>query len=111
MGQGWLSLFGCIAATVALCVSALSNHSLFAGEVPVAYTPDAELEQLINQALQSDGAVGERALKKLAERGPEAEKAIDWNLTRAASNQRAKWVELFARLNTGKVAYRITLEM
>jgi len=111
MGQGWLSLIGCIAATVALWVGALPCRTLSAGEVPVAYTPDAEIEQLINQALQSDGAVGERALKKLSERGPEAEKAIDWNLARAASNQRAKWVELYARLNTGKVAYRITLEM
>jgi len=111
MGQGWLSLFGCAAAAVALWIGALSCGTLQAGEIPAAYTPDSEIEQLINQALQSDGAMGERALKKLSERGPEAEKAIDWNLSRAASNQRAKWVELYARLNTGKVAYRITLEM
>jgi len=76
------------------------------------YVPDPEIEKLIEQATKADKLAARNAFERLAGFGGAAERALQSHLQRETdAAARARFSELLARLNRGKVGYRITIEL
>ncbi|HLX63318.1 MAG TPA: hypothetical protein VKX17_18750 [Planctomycetota bacterium] len=104
-----LSLAFCLTTILVLSTAAARA----AGEEPQAgYVPDPAIEQVIETALSTDKAIAFPAMKQLASMGSRAERALNYRLfTETSANGRRQYAELIARCGTGRVGYRVTLDL
>jgi tetratricopeptide (TPR) repeat protein len=102
-------IFGLWAA-LTLCASLAAAQD---GPVrPAGYVPEPEIEALIQQALDLDKAVSQKAVGRLTQKGPSAERAVQWHLAKEnAPVACLKWADLYARCDFGRVGFRTCVEL
>ena len=99
---------GSLAALLLLLCAGVAAAGGEAGMSPVGYTPEPELEELIQQTQHTDKFVVENAIDKLAKIGKAAEDALQAHLFKEATpGGQMKWAELLARCGRGQLGYRV----
>src|SRR5690242_4208925 len=83
----------------------------FVSSAEPTYVPEPELADLIKRAIDGDKATAIKSIEQLAAKGPPAERAINYLMFKDGTTGRAKYAELLARANFGRIGYRIIMEL
>lgn len=96
-----------------LCLAAIGLTGQVAAEEPGnGYVVDPEIEKVIAAAIDPDKAIAFPAQKRLVELGGAAERALNFKLfNEKVTQNRRTYADLIARCCTGRVGYRVTLEL
>jgi tetratricopeptide (TPR) repeat protein len=101
------SQFFRLLSTFVICLAAAA----LCGE-PEKYSPDPEIEKLIEQTASRDKAAAQAAVEKLAAQGNTATKALNWHLFKEGSPAACvRWAELIAKCGRSRVGYRVAMEL
>ena len=104
-------------ATVIMCGLSSVTISLAASESPNipssgSYTPDPEIERLIEQTADKDKSLAQKAVTRLVALGSATERALNWHFQKETTPvAKIRWARLLAQCVRGKIGYRVTLEL